>query len=353
MWRIFNENIFNNIGIKRALPRYLDVLKGNKLPYYVLDRNYLANFSYEMSIEDLWDLHEEILDNYNEIIKENIGMKTDFNFSFLSLKIEIAKRIMESCIFCERRCKINRLESKKGYCGCGNNFSLSNAFPHMGEEPELIPSGTVFTCGCTIRCLHCQNYEISQWYDKGIEINSSQMAKIVLNLKENGCININMVGGEPTPNTYLWLKTMGETSCILPTIWNSNSYYSIETSKLLAGFIDVYLLDFKYGNNDCALKISGAENYFEVCKRNHLMAKEYGELLIRVLVLPGHNECCTRPILEWIVENLGEWTRVNLLFQYRPEWRASEINELKRRLNSNEIAEAIKIAKDVGLKNLV
>ena len=138
----------------------------------------------------------------------------------------------------------------------------------------------------------------------------------------------------------------------IATVWNSNSYYSVETSNLLAGFIDLYLLDFKYGNNKCAEEISGAPGYWQVATRNHLMAYQHGELLIRVLVFPGHNECCTKPILKWIHDNLGPWTRVNLMFQYRPEWRAHERKELSRSLTSEEIAEAKKIALDVGLRNL-
>jgi len=136
-------------------------------------------------------------------------------------------------------------------------------------------------------------------------------------------------------------------------VWNSNSWYSHETAKLLAGFIDLYLLDFKYGNNRCAEEISEAPGYWEAATRNHLMADKYGELIIRVLVLPEHNECCTRPILQWIHDNLGPNTRVNLMFQYRPEWRASKHPQLNRKLSLSEKLDAKKIAEDVGLTNLV
>jgi len=127
----------------------------------------------------------------------------------------------------------------------------------------------------------------------------------------------------------------------------------IARAELLAGFIDLYLLDFKYGNNDCATAISNAPGNWEACTRNHLMAKKHGELIIRVLVLPEHNNCCTKPILEWIAENLGPWTRVNLMFQYRPEYRARERNELRRRLTRQEREEALRIAIEAGLKNMV
>ncbi|MEM2903334.1 MAG: radical SAM protein, partial [Candidatus Bathyarchaeia archaeon] len=164
---------------------------------------------------------------------------------------------------------------------------------------------------------------------------------------------VNLVGGEPTPWLAHWLETFKYVKVNVPIVWNSNSYYSIETAKLLAGFVDIYLLDFKYGPGDCADRISEAPKYWDICTFNHLMAKNYGELIIRVLVLPNHLKCCTEHILKWIAENLGVETRVNIMFQYRPEWRAYEIPELRRRLTRDEIEEAIRLARSVGLKNFI
>ena len=223
----------------------------------------------------------------------------------------------------------------------------------MGEEPELVPSGTIFTLGCTLRCLHCQNWTISQWYEKGEVCTPEALAKEVENLRRSGCRNANLVGGEPTPWLEQWLETFKHVKVNIPVVWNSNSYYSEETAKLLAGFVDVYLLDFKYGPGECAERISDAPKYWEVCTRNHLYAKNYGELIIRVLVLPEHLECCVRPILNWISKNLGPSTRTNVMFQYRPEWRAHEIPELRRRLTRSEMEKAIQIAREAGLTNFI
>ena len=162
-----------------------------------------------------------------------------------------------------------------------------------------------------------------------------------------------MVGGDPTPWLWNWLETFKHVIKPIPTVWNTNTYYSNETAQLLAGFADIYLLDFKYGNNACAERISSAPNYVEVCQRNHLLAKKFGELIIRVLVLPGHVECCCKPILEWIGDNLGRETRINLMWQYRPEWRASEVPELDRKLNPKEKNCTIEIAESVRLKNYI
>jgi putative pyruvate formate lyase activating enzyme len=240
-----------------------------------------------------------------------------------------------------------------GYCGSGNTMVVSSIFVHMGEEPELVPSGTIFTMGCTMRCRHCQNWTISQWKEDGTEYKPEELAKEIEQLRRGGCRNANLVGGEPTPWLKQWLETFRDVGVNMPVVWNSNSYYSEETARLLAGFVDVYLLDFKYGPGDCAERISDAPDYWEVCTRNHLEAKENGELIVRVLVLPGHLDCCVKPILKWIAANLGVETRVNLLFQYRPEWRAHEIPELRRRLTNDEMQKALQLAEKEGLTNIL
>jgi putative pyruvate formate lyase activating enzyme len=187
----------------------------------------------------------------------------------------------------------------------------------------------------------------------GTEYSPEELAKEVERLRFNGCRNANLVGGEPTPWLQHWLETFKHVKVNIPVVWNSNTYYSPETAQLLAGFADVYLLDFKYGPGDCAQRISDAPNYWEVCTRNHLEARKYGELIIRVLVLPNHLECCTKPILNWIADNLGDETRVNVMFQYRPEWRAHEIPQLFRRLNKDEMEKAIQLAEKAGLRNFI
>jgi putative pyruvate formate lyase activating enzyme len=139
----------------------------------------------------------------------------------------------------------------------------------------------------------------------------------------------------------------------VPVVWNSNSYYSEDAAKLLAGFVDVYLLDFKYSTGECAERVSDAPDYWEICTRNHVFGKKYGELIIRVLILLEHLDCCTKPILDWIAQNLGTATRINVMFQYRPEWRAFEFPELKRKPTKEEMAKAIRLAITAGLTNFI
>ncbi|XHH08292.1 MAG: radical SAM protein [Candidatus Bathyarchaeia archaeon] len=204
-----------------------------------------------------------------------------------------------------------------------------------------------------MRCLYCQNWTISQWVEDSAESTPKELAKDIERLRLGGCRNINLVGGEPTPWLPLWLETFKHVTVNVPIVWNSNAYYSPETSDLLAGFADVYLLDFKYGPGNCAKRLSDASDFWSVCTRNHLAAKQYGELIVRVLVLPAHLQCCLKPILDWIAKNLGVKTRVNLMFQYRPQWRAKEAQELCKKLTVKEMETSSCMAKKAGLINLV
>jgi putative pyruvate formate lyase activating enzyme len=342
-----------------SLGRYFAVMHDQRPAKFVIARKLSAKFDKSNSLEELWKKHVVCMEEFCRLEKEidfgrakSEGMQA-LDTSFLDLKIEIANRILGGCHFCTRTCTVDRLKGEVGFCGCGREIMVSSIFEHMGEEPELVPSGTIFTMGCTMRCKHCQNYTISQWMELGEAYKPEELAREVEKLRAGGCRNANLVGGEPTPWLQQWLETFKHVKANVPIVWNSNSYYNPETAQLLAGFADVYLLDFKYGPDDCAERISDAPNYWTVCTHNHLEAKKYGELIIRVLVLPNHLECCTKPILNWIAKNLGTETRVNVTFQYRPEWRAYEIPELSRRLTDEEKNQAIRFAKEAGLANFI
>jgi len=359
VWRPDASAVLHDKHVRASLARYFDVMQDRKSAKFLIAKKLPANFSKEESLTELWQTHDRLTEEFYQLQHEIDTCRTDWKKltasekSYLDLKIEIANRILESCHLCTRRCGFNRHAGELGHCKCGTQITVSTMFQHMGEEPELVPSGTIFTLGCTLRCLHCQNWSISQWFEKGEIYSPKQLAREVESLRKSGCRNINLVGGEPTPWLQQWLETFKHVKTNVPTVWNSNTYYSEETAKLLAGFADIYLLDFKYGPGKCAERISNAPNYWEVCCRNHLSGKKYGELIIRVLVLPGHLECCTEPILEWIARNLGTGTRTNIMFQYRPEWRAHEIPELQRRLTRNEMEIAVELANKAGLTNFI
>jgi putative pyruvate formate lyase activating enzyme len=362
MWRLLRPDataVLDDERARKSLSRYFAVVQGEATAKFFLAKKIPAEFSLNDSTQELWQKHASITQEFYEaegeidVEKKRLMEMQTPEKSYLDLKIETATRILSNCHFCTRRCGVNRFKVNGTYCRCGSEITVSSIFEHVGEEPELVPSGTIFTMGCTMRCLHCQNWTISQWMEEGEVYQPEQLAREVEHLRIDGCRNANLVGGEPTPWLQQWLKTFKHVNASIPVVWNSNTYYSPETAQLLEGFVDVYLLDFKYGPGECAQKISEAPNYWEVCTRNHLEAQKYGELLVRVLILPSHLECCTRPILDWIAKNLGTETRVNVMFQYRPEWRAHEIPELRRRLTGDEMEEAVRLARDAGLSNFI
>jgi putative pyruvate formate lyase activating enzyme len=362
MWRLLRPDaatVSKDSLVIKSLARYFGVTEDKRPAKFMISKKVPAKFSESNSTEGLWQQHALLVQEFSEIESEIDNGQRDLQKmaapekSFLDLKIEIANRILSSCHLCTRNCGVDRSAGKLGYCRCGLPIVVSSIFEHLGEEPELVPSGTVFTLGCTMRCKHCQNWTISQWMESGEVYRPEDLAGEVENLRLNGCRNVNLVGGEPTPWLHQWLRTFSHVNLNVPVVWNSNSYYSPETALLLTGFADVYLLDFKYGPGDCAQRISDAPNYWDVCTRNHLEAKKHGELIVRVLVLPDHLECCTKPIMNWIAENLGTETRVNLMFQYRPEWRACEVPELRRSLTHDETERAVRLATEANLANFI
>jgi putative pyruvate formate lyase activating enzyme len=174
---------------------------------------------------------------------------------------------------------------------------------------------------------------------------------VVANLiskKESAARNVNWVGGDPTSNLKFILEVLTSSETNLPQVWNSNMYLTEETMKILDGVIDVYLTDFKYGNDGCGQRLSKVERYWEITTRNHLLACEQAELIIRHLVLPNHVECCSKPILDWIAENLKN-VRINVMAQYRPWHQASEYPEISKSLNPSEFLEARNYAYSLGL----
>ncbi len=348
-----------NKKVLASLARYFAVMQNDKPAKFLIAKKLASKFSEHDSLEKLWKIHGQVLEEFLSLEEKIDKRLTSLNEmetppqSFLDLKIRIANSILEECHFCTRQCGVNRKRDMLGYCKCGSQIKVSTLFEHMGEEPELIPSGTIFTLGCTMRCRHCQNWTISQWQEQGEVYNTERIASAIEKLRYNGCRNINLVGGDPTPWLAHWLEAFKQVKMNVPIVWNSNSYYSEETSQLLAGFVDIYLLDFKYGNNRCAELISDSPNYWEASTRNHHYGKKYGELIIRVLVLPQHLKCCSKIIFEWISGSLGPTTRTNVMFQYRPEWRSQEIPELRRRLTRAEREQATRFAQKAGLTNFI
>lgn len=353
MWKIRRPDaleILENEDIAKELSTYFEIML-NKRPSRVKVASMIPADKIK-DINSLWREHERILGEFKEIFD-----KTEFSelkkpdFSYMDLKIKIAENIFKNCYFCEMRCYVNRI-TNKGFCGVMNP-KIASQFVHTGEEAPFVPSHTIFFTGCNFGCIYCQNFDISQFPEAGMAITEEKLAKIIDKRRNEGSRNVNFVGGDPTPNLLYILKTMSLCNENIPVVWNSNFYMSEDAMKLLDGFVDLFLSDFKYGPSDCAKKLSKVPNYWDVITRNHKMAKNSGDMIIRHLVLPDHVECCSKPILKWISENLGKKTIINIMGQYRPVYMAQECEEISRYPSHQEMEETINYAKSLGLINLI
>ncbi|MGB9980449.1 radical SAM protein [Methanobacterium sp.] len=339
-----------NSTTKKELSTYFEIML-NQRPSKVKVASIIEAEKNE-NINSIWREHERIRSKFESIFNSiscNDIKKLDF--SYLDLKIKIAEKIFENCHFCEMKCHINR-NIEKGFCGV-ESPKIASEFMHMGEEAPLIPSHTIFFTGCNFECIYCQNFDISQFIEAGTELNEAQLAKIIDRRRKEGSRNVNFVGGDPTPNLLYIIKTMKLCNENIPLIWNSNFYLSEDSMKLLDGFVDLFLSDFKYGPGKCAEKLSKVANYWNIVTRNHKMAKKSGNMIIRHLILPNHVECCSKPILKWISENLGKETIINIMGQYHPVYRAYESEEITRYPNHQELEEVVNYAKSLGLINLI
>lgn len=337
---------------KKIFPYYYSLLENENEPLFYKLQRYEVCFTKEEPLDTLLEIHNKALIEFQNEKKSLSTQRKKAVPNLLDLKIEISKKILEKCILCEWQCKVNRQKGVRGHCRVLMP-RLSSEFLHFGEEPELIPSHTFFFSGCTFNCVFCQNYDISQDPCVGLELPPAEYAYIIEKRFYQGSQNVNWVGGEPTPNLAHILEVTKYVSVPIAQVWNSNMYMSELTMQILDGFVDLYLADFKYGNDDCAKKYSRIKNYFAVTCRNHKIANIQTEMIIRHLVMPNHVECCSIPVLQWITDNLDTTKiRVNVMEQYHPEYKAEQFPEINRRLYTSEFQKAWNFAEKLGL-NLV
>ncbi len=301
--------------------------------------------------EELWELHDAAMPAWRKVRREESAAAPADGPSLLDLKSTLAERMLSSCRMCERRCGADRAAGETGYCGVGAVSRVASNFLHFGEEPELVPSHTIFFSGCTFHCVYCQNWDIAMDARSGSPAEPAYLAGTLREGMRQGSRNANFVGGNPDPNLHTILRTiiaLGEEGSFLPVVWNSNLYTSREAMRLLEGVVDVYLGDFRYGNDACARLYSDVEDYFEVVSRNFSIAYGQGDIMLRQLLLPGHLECCTARIMAWVADNIPD-VYFNLMFQYRPEYRAPLYPEIDRRPSPQEKADAVALARRHGI----
>ncbi len=273
---------------------------------------------------------------------------------------------MNPCTLCPRMCKVNRSKGETGFCGIGDMAMVSSVGPHFGEESVLVGSGgsgTIFFAGCNLGCIFCQNFDISH-HRNGRQITIEQLAQSMVEVQSYGCSNINFV--TPThvvPAIAAAIESARKSGLTLPIVYNTGGYDLVETLKLLAGLVDIYMPDMKYSDSEAARQLSAAPDYPEVnfaaVKEMH---RQVGDLqvekglatrglLVRHLVLP-ENLAGSFKIIDFLAEEISRSTTINVMDQYRPCFKAFEHSEINRRPSRQEIESVRQYAIGKGLNVL-
>ena len=279
-------------------------------------------------------------------------------------RIEMLNSKLQECNLCPRRCGVNRTDGELGYCKGGRDLVVSSAFSHFGEELPLVGvsgSGTIFLTHCNLRCVFCQNYDISH-LGSGNFISAKEVAKTMVRLQDMGCQNINFV----TPTHYVpqiveALPLAIKMGLNLPLVFNCGGYELVEVLELLDGIFDIYMPDMKFMNGNVSRKYCGASDYPAIVKAAvKEMHRQVGDadintngimekgLLVRHLVMPnglaGSSDC-----FRFIAEEISKDTYINIMAQYYPCYEANKYEEISRRITVKEYKDAIEQAKEYGL----
>jgi len=273
---------------------------------------------------------------------------------------------MSHCVLCPRKCQVNRNEGQTGFCGIACLPVVSSVGPHFGEESILVGaggSGTIFFAGCNLGCIFCQNFEISH-LRHGHQVTIDQLAQSMLDLQNQGCSNINFV--TPThiiPAVTAAIELARGKGLTLPTVYNTGGYDSVETLKLLEGYIEIYMPDMKYADSNASKELSNAADYPQINQQAvKEMHRQVGDLqvenglatrglLIRHLVLP-ENLAGSFEIIDFLVKEISPRTTINVMDQYRPCYKASSHPNINRRPTSEEFTSARRYALQKGLNVL-
>jgi len=287
-------------------------------------------------------------------------------------KLELVERALDrlaplerACALCPRNCGVDRTRGADGVCGTGARASVSHGLLHHGEEPVLSGasgSGTVFFTGCNLKCLFCQNYQIS-WRLEGEPAGDEELAALMLDLQRRGAHNINLVSPTHVALPVLRALRIALSSDLeIPLVWNSNGYEHAGVLQALDGIVDIYLPDLKYRSPEVSLRYSGAADYFErasealreMSVQRPVLELDPGGtarrgLVVRHLVLPGHVED-SLAVLRWLRANLSPFIGLSLMSQYHPCHEAPP--ELRRPLAPEEYAKAADLAAELGFERM-
>jgi putative pyruvate formate lyase activating enzyme len=264
-------------------------------------------------------------------------------------RAKLAREAITCCNLCPRQCGVDRTIGEKGYCGLDDTVRCFREMLHWSEESELIPSHQIYFAGCNLRCEFCTVAEWNEHTSSAAEMDIEGLKRKIAERKMQGARNINLLGGEPTVSLHGIIGLLAELDSATRVVLNSNMYYNSVVDELLCGLIDIYLADFKCGNPDCADAMLGAVDYVETAKQNILRARDNADVIVRHVILPGHTDCCLKPILGWLARECSE-VKLSLRGDYVPG--AEVVSAPKQYLDEKDFDNANKMAEQMGL-NLV
>lgn len=274
--------------------------------------------------------------------------------------------LLDKCNICPRNCNVNRNNNELGYCKAGNKMKIGRADLYYYEEPSISGtkgSGTIFFTYCNLRCVYCQNYEISKFH-VGHEISIDEFSDICLKLQEKGAENINLV----TPTHYIPLIKDGlilakKRGLKIPIVYNTSSYEKVDSLKLLDGLIDIYLPDLKYYDDEYAIKYSNANNYFKIATDaikemyNQVGKNKFNKsgmmqkgIIVRHLMLPDHLED-SKKIIKYLYDTYQDNIYISIMNQYTPVKTVKNIPNLNKKVSDTDYDTLINYACDLGIKN--
>ncbi len=280
-------------------------------------------------------------------------------------KIRQASALLAACTLCPRQCRVDRTKGERGVCATGEKAVVASFSAHFGEEPQLVGergSGTIFFSHCNLKCVFCQNYEISVM-GEGQAVEDEKIAAIMLYLQKIGCHNINLVTpSHIVPQILKALDIAVDHGLNIPLVYNCSGYESLETLGILKNIIDIYMPDFKFWDPDLAERYCHARDYPETARKAvREMNDQVGDLtvdgegiahsglIVRHLVMPGNLDD-TYSILKFLKEKVSPHTHVNLMSQYHPMGEAFKIKELSRPLTPDEFRRALDMVRAFNLE---
>ena len=256
---------------------------------------------------------------------------------------------MASCEVCELRCGVDRLHGEIGPCGLGPESFTYKRHLSLAEEVELLPAFMVYLSGCNMRCRFC--IQAPNCFDpgRGELVDPDGLSLEISHALRRGAKTVTFVGGEPGLHPHTILRVAAAADRQLPIALKTNLYLTPKTLDLLEPVVRIYLVDFKFGSDRCAGRLAGIDRYTEVLKRNLRIVSRRGDLFIRHLLMPGHLDCCFKPVAHWVAAHLPQAV-FHLMAGYVPAWRAEADPELGRACNTDELAEASSWVASLGLR---